>query len=106
MPWSPTQAFPHPLANILTRDTKPSVANFLSYVLTEILIWQGVGDLINEFRRFELGLDQLEGTGAPSLLHRLRVPFTYFWSVLYLGSCHVDVFIPCQQVPFATPQAG
>ncbi|KAL2845103.1 hypothetical protein BJX68DRAFT_277428 [Aspergillus pseudodeflectus] len=80
MPWSPTQAFPHPLANILTRDTKPSVANFLSYVLTEILIWQGVGDLINEFRRFELGLDQLEGTGAPSLLHRLRVPFTYFWS--------------------------
>ncbi|KAL3248382.1 hypothetical protein ABHI18_012054 [Aspergillus niger] len=80
MPWSPTQAFPHPLANILTHDTRPSVANFVSYILTEMLIWQGVGDLINEFRRFELGLDQLEGTGAPSLLHRLRVPFTYLWS--------------------------
>ncbi|KAI2892579.1 CAZyme family GT1 [Aspergillus niger] len=80
MPWSPTQAFPHPLANILTHDTRPSVANFVSYILTEMLIWQGVGELINEFRRFELGLDQLEGTGAPSLLHRLRVPFTYLWS--------------------------
>lgn len=96
MPWSPTQAFPHPLANILTHDTRPSVANFVSYILTEMLIWQGVGELINEFRRFELGLDQLEGTGAPSLLHRLRVPFTYLWSALYLDYCHVDIFITCQ----------
>ncbi|KAF7592157.1 hypothetical protein BBP40_000644 [Aspergillus hancockii] len=80
MPWSPTQAFPHPLANIRTRDTKPSVANFASYALTEMVIWQGIGDLINQFRRFELGLEQLDAMRAPSLIHRLRVPFTYLWS--------------------------
>ncbi|KAF5858111.1 hypothetical protein ETB97_004877 [Aspergillus alliaceus] len=83
MPWSPTQSFPHPLANltnISTRDAKASVANFASYILTEMIIWQGVGDLINQFRRFELGLEQLDVMRAPSLVTRLRVPFTYMWS--------------------------
>ncbi|KAE8361011.1 hypothetical protein BDV27DRAFT_167263 [Aspergillus caelatus] len=80
MPWSPTQAFAHPLANVRVRDTKPSVANFASYALMEMVMWQGVGDLINAFRRFELGLEQLDVMRAPSLIPRLRVPFTYMWS--------------------------
>ncbi|KAE8381993.1 hypothetical protein BDV26DRAFT_300462 [Aspergillus bertholletiae] len=80
MPWSPTQAFSHPLANVRVRDTKPSVANFASYALMEVVMWQGLGDLINSFRRFELGLEQLDILRAPSLLPRLRVPFTYMWS--------------------------
>lgn len=82
MPCSPTQAFPHPLSNIHLRDMKRSIA---SYGLTEILVWQGVGDLVNRFRRFELGLEQLDAMSAPSLLHRLHVPFTYFWWV----RCHL-----------------
>ncbi|KAF5860303.1 hypothetical protein ETB97_001723 [Aspergillus alliaceus] len=96
MPWSPTQAFPHPLANIRTRDAKPSVANFASYALTEMVIWQGVGDLINQFRRCELGLEQLDAMRAPSLIHRLHVPFTYLWSPSLLSKPsdwqeHIDV---------------
>ncbi|THC91692.1 hypothetical protein EYZ11_008837 [Aspergillus tanneri] len=42
-----------------------------------MVIWQGVGDLINDFRRFELGLEQLDVMRAPSLIHRLHIPFTY-----------------------------
>ncbi|GAB1200441.1 hypothetical protein APSETT444_009814 [Aspergillus pseudonomiae] len=79
MPWSPTQAFSHPLANIRVGDIKPSVANFASYGLMEMVIWEGVGDLVNSFRRFELGLEQLDVIRAPSLISRLRIPFTYMW---------------------------
>ena len=81
MPWSPTQAFSHPLANIRVGDIKPSVANFASYGLMEMVIWEGVGDLVNSFRRFELGLEQLDVIRAPSLISRLRIPFTYMWFV-------------------------
>lgn len=41
MPWSPTQAFPHPLANIQSTDAEHNVTNFLSYALVEMLTWQG-----------------------------------------------------------------
>ncbi len=81
MPWSPTQAFPHPLANVHSFTTKPSVAKVASYAVTEMVIWQGLGDLQNEFRRFELGLEPLDAVRAPSLVHRLRIPFTYMWLV-------------------------
>ncbi|KAE8342173.1 hypothetical protein BDV24DRAFT_173999 [Aspergillus arachidicola] len=96
MPWSPTQAFSHPLANVRVRDTKPSVANFASYALMEMVMWQGIGDLINAFRRFELGLEQLDVMRAPSLIPRLRVPFTYMWSPSLLPKPddwqdHIDV---------------
>ncbi|KAE8361542.1 hypothetical protein BDV27DRAFT_132880 [Aspergillus caelatus] len=85
MPWSPTQAFPHPLANIASRGTERTVGNLTSYVLTEMLIWQGVGDLINDFRRFELGLDQLDDLNGSTLIDRLQIPFTYLWSPSLLG---------------------
>lgn len=85
MPWSPTQAFPHPLANVHSFTTKPSVAKVASYAITEMVIWQGLGDLQNKFRRFELGLEPLDAVRAPSLVHRLRIPFTYMWFVeIYL----------------------
>ena len=41
MPWSPTRAFPHPLANVQVTDTDPNVTNFLSYGLVDMLTWQG-----------------------------------------------------------------
>lgn len=41
MPWSPTHAFPHPLASINRRSLEPSVANYISYSMMELLAWQG-----------------------------------------------------------------
>ncbi|KAI4253660.1 MAG: hypothetical protein L6R42_007492, partial [Xanthoria sp. 1 TBL-2021] len=59
MPWSPTQAFPHPLANIQTSDADQSITNFMSYALVEMMTWQGLGDVINRFREKSLGLEPL-----------------------------------------------
>ncbi|PLB37140.1 putative UDP-glucose,sterol transferase [Aspergillus candidus] len=81
MPWTPTQSFPHPLANIIrSRSSKPSAANFASYAVVEIMMWEGLGDLINKFRTRELGLDPLDAIRAPSISQRLDIPYTYFWS--------------------------
>lgn len=80
MPWSPTQNFPHPLANVRARNAKRSVANFASYAIVEMMIWEGLGDLINKFRKRLLSLDSLDGSRAPSLVHRLRIPWSYLWS--------------------------
>lgn len=79
MPWSATQAFPHPLANIQSQNTGPSVANFASYAIVEIMMWEGLGDLINRFRKRELGLDPLDAIRAPAIAHRLQIPYTYLW---------------------------
>ncbi|OJJ45897.1 hypothetical protein ASPZODRAFT_98895 [Penicilliopsis zonata CBS 506.65] len=79
MPWSPTQAFPHPLANIRRNNAKPSVANFASYAVVEMMLWEGLGDIINKFRR-GIGLDTLDAVRAPSLVHQLKVPYIYMWS--------------------------
>ncbi|KAK2776240.1 hypothetical protein FQN53_002771 [Emmonsiellopsis sp. PD_33] len=57
MPWTPTQAFPHPLANIQFSNAEVGVANFVSYALVEMMTWQGLGDIINRFRERTLGLD-------------------------------------------------
>ncbi|KAJ9231410.1 CAZyme family GT1 [Paecilomyces variotii] len=80
MPWSPTQYFPHPLANIRPHSTKPSVANLASYGIVEVMMWEGLGDLINRFRRKELGLDPLDAIRAPTMNHRLQIPYAYLWS--------------------------
>ncbi|GAB1194029.1 hypothetical protein APSETT444_003266 [Aspergillus pseudonomiae] len=96
MPWSATQSFPHPLANVRARNTKPSVANFASYAIVEVMLWEGLGDLINRFRKRELGLDPLDAIRAPSIAHRLRIPYTYLWSPSLLPKPqdwgeHIDV---------------
>lgn len=80
MPWSPTQYFPHPLAQVRARNAKRSVANFASYAIVEMMIWEGIGDLINKFRKRLLGLDPLDGSRAPSLIPRLQIPYSYLWS--------------------------
>lgn len=84
MPWSPTQHFPHPLANVRARNTKPSVANFASYAIVEMMIWEGLGGIINKFRKRVLGLDPLDGMRAPSLIPRLQIPYSYLWCVFSL----------------------
>ncbi|KAF1954665.1 UDP-Glycosyltransferase/glycogen phosphorylase [Byssothecium circinans] len=80
MPWSPTQQFSHPLANIQSSNTDPTVSNFMSYILVDMLTWQGLGDVTNRFRKDCLGLDPISMIWAPAMLARLKVPWTYCWS--------------------------
>ena len=80
MPYSPTQAFPHPLANIQSSNADPQLTNFISYAMIELLAWQGLGDVINRFRKKCLALDPVSVLWAPGMLQRLKVPHTYCWS--------------------------
>jgi len=80
MPYSPTQAFPHPLANIQSSNADPQLTNWISYAMTELLSWQGLGDIINRFRRKCLGLDPVGLLSGPGMLERLKIPHTYCWS--------------------------
>ncbi|KAI2640918.1 hypothetical protein GGS21DRAFT_502325 [Xylaria nigripes] len=79
MPWSPTRAFPQPLANIQS-NTDPVTTNYLSYAMVEMMTWQGLGDVINRFRTKVLDLEPLALIWAPAVLTRLRIPYTYCWS--------------------------
>ncbi|KAL8795604.1 MAG: hypothetical protein Q9182_007506 [Xanthomendoza sp. 2 TL-2023] len=69
MPWSPTQAFPHPLANIQTSNADQSITNFMSYALVEMMTWQGLGDVINRFREKSLGLEPVS-LMSPALIRK------------------------------------
>ncbi|KAG9188368.1 isoleucyl-tRNA synthetase [Alternaria panax] len=80
MPWSPTQQFPHPLANIQSTNADPTITNYMSYIMVDVLTWQGLGDVINRFRKDSLRLDPISGVWAPAMLARLKIPFTYCWS--------------------------
>ncbi|KAI5927322.1 hypothetical protein F4810DRAFT_360708 [Camillea tinctor] len=80
MPWSPTRAFPQPLANIQSSNTDPVTTNYVSYALVEMMTWQGLGDVINRFRTKILDLEPLSLLWAPAVLTRLRIPYTYCWS--------------------------
>ncbi|EEA22134.1 conserved hypothetical protein [Talaromyces marneffei ATCC 18224] len=80
MPYSPTQFFPHPLANIQASNADPQLTNYISYAMIELLSWQVLGDIINRFRAKCLGLDPLSTIWAPGMLQRLKIPHTYCWS--------------------------
>jgi hypothetical protein len=86
MPWSPTQAFHHPLARIQTSNVDANLSNFLSYALVEMLTWQGLGDLINRLREHKMGLEPVSLMWAPGMISRLRIPHTYCWYVV----CRLD----------------
>ncbi|EEA25527.1 hypothetical protein TMatcc_006244 [Talaromyces marneffei ATCC 18224] len=80
MPWSPTQAFPHPLASIHRSNADAGVTNYASYAIVEMMTWQGLGDIINRFREKSLGLAPISIMWAPSMVSRLKIPHTYCWS--------------------------
>ncbi|OIW01130.1 hypothetical protein TanjilG_25238 [Lupinus angustifolius] len=74
MPWTPTSEFPHPLSRV-----KQHVGYRLSYQVVDALIWLGIRDLINEFRKKKLKkrpISYLSGsyTSLPD------VPYGYIWS--------------------------
>ncbi|KAL9030598.1 MAG: hypothetical protein Q9196_001304 [Gyalolechia fulgens] len=79
-PYSPTQQFPHPLANIRRSNVDTNYTNFMSYPLVEMMTWQGLGDLVNRFRTHTLGLEPVSTVWAPGQLFRMKVPYTYMWS--------------------------
>ncbi|KAK4157822.1 glycosyltransferase [Chaetomidium leptoderma] len=80
MPWTPTRAFPHPLADVIATNADAAITNYVSYALVEMMTWQGLGDVINRFRTSILELDPISLLWAPGLLNRLRIPATYCWS--------------------------
>ncbi|RSL60764.1 hypothetical protein CEP54_006591 [Fusarium duplospermum] len=80
MPYSPTQAFPHPLANIQSSNADAQLTNYISYSMIEVLSWQALGDIINRFRAKCLGLDPVSMIWGPGMLQRLKIPHTYCWS--------------------------
>ncbi|KXS20638.1 glycosyltransferase family 1 protein [Gonapodya prolifera JEL478] len=79
MPWTPTRVFPHPLANIKNSSASVSLTNKLSYDVMELLTWEGLGDLVNEFRH-SLGLSGIAVQYAPFIARSLKIPHTYAWS--------------------------
>ncbi|KAM0322761.1 hypothetical protein ACHAQA_009352 [Verticillium albo-atrum] len=98
MPWTSTTAFPHPLVNIRLgkgSKTEPTEANYMSYGVVEFLTWQGLGDVINEWRR-GLDLEAVAFSDGPRLAETLEIPHTYCWSPALVpkpadwGS-HIDV---------------
>ncbi|KAI9642619.1 hypothetical protein NHQ30_009424 [Ciborinia camelliae] len=80
MPWSATRSFPHPLANIQSNETDPRTANYISYGLVETMTWQGLGDVINRWRKRSLNLEPVPTMAGPNLIASLDIPFTYCWS--------------------------
>lgn len=57
------------------------MSNEMSYTLVDMMTWQGLGDLVNEFRSETLELAKLSQAAAISMLHRLKIPYTYCWYV-------------------------
>ncbi|GFP86911.1 sterol 3-beta-glucosyltransferase ugt80b1 [Phtheirospermum japonicum] len=74
MPWTPTYAFPHPLARV-----PQSAGYWLSYILVDLLIWWGIRAHINDFRKNKLKLAPIAyfSTYHGSISH---LPTGYMWS--------------------------
>ncbi|MCL7050966.1 hypothetical protein MKW94_011673 [Papaver nudicaule] len=74
MPWTPTSQFPHPLSRI-----KKQAGHRVSYQIVDSMIWLGIRDMINEFRKKKLNLRPVtylsgaHGSGSD-------VPHGYIWS--------------------------
>ncbi|XP_075507132.1 sterol 3-beta-glucosyltransferase UGT80A2-like isoform X1 [Primulina tabacum] len=74
MPWSPTSEFPHPLSRV-----NQSAGYRLSYQIVDSLIWLGIRDMINNFRKKKLKLrpvTYLSGPQGPES----DIPHGYIWS--------------------------
>ncbi|CAI5467784.1 unnamed protein product [Closterium sp. Yama58-4] len=70
---SMTTEYPHPLAGEMPAYT--GYENQLSYVVVEGLMWLGVRDFINSFRK-KLKLPPIPLRNRP----KMRIPFGYIWS--------------------------
>ena len=64
--------------------------------MVDLLTWQGLGDVVNKFRRNVLRLEELSPIWAPSLIHRAKIPCTYCWSPALIPKpkdwgAHIDI---------------
>lgn len=74
MPWTPTSQFPHPLSRV-----KQQAGYRLSYQIVDSMIWLGIRDMINDFRKKKLKLrpvTYLSGAQGSSS----DIPYGYIWS--------------------------
>ncbi|CAA6655424.1 unnamed protein product [Spirodela intermedia] len=74
MPWTPTAQFPHPLSRV-----KQQAGYRLSYQVVDSMIWLGIRDMINDFRKKKLKLrpvTYLSGSQGSSS----DIPTGYIWS--------------------------
>lgn len=55
------------------------MSNYCSYILVDMLIWQGLKKEINAFRTRTLGLEPINSSWGPLMLQRLKIPITYCW---------------------------
>lgn len=74
MPWTPTSEFPHPLSRV-----KQPIAYRLSYQIVDALIWLGIRDMINEFRKKMLKLRRITYLSGYYSTPP-DVPYGYIWS--------------------------
>ncbi|CAK9264909.1 unnamed protein product [Sphagnum jensenii] len=74
MPWTPTSAFPHPLSRV-----KQQAGYRLSYQVVDSLIWLGIRDIINGYRKKQLKLRPISYlSGSQGSINQL--PTGYIWS--------------------------
>ncbi|KAJ7973603.1 Sterol 3-beta-glucosyltransferase ugt80a2 [Quillaja saponaria] len=74
MPWTPTSEFPHPLSRV-----KQQIGYRLSYQIVDALIWLGIRDMINEFRKKQLKLRPITFLSG-YYSSPPNVPYGYIWS--------------------------
>ena len=78
-PWTPSQAFPHPLSS---RETASPSTNLQPSDLIMMMKYHDLGDTINEFRTEVLGLKTIDlvfTRGADVVKKQLVAPFSYSW---------------------------
>ncbi|KAG2696798.1 hypothetical protein I3760_07G075500 [Carya illinoinensis] len=74
MPWTPTSEFPHPLSRV-----RQQILYRLSYQIVDSMIWLGIRDIVNEFRKRKLGIRPVTYLSG-SYSSPLDVPYGYIWS--------------------------
>ncbi|KAK3264316.1 hypothetical protein CYMTET_26938 [Cymbomonas tetramitiformis] len=78
-PWTPTCAFPHPLAREI-RFSQNRYVNWQSYFAVDDYMFMGTMKITNRFR-VRIGLGRLRvGQRGAHLLNSFRVPFAKMWS--------------------------
>ncbi|XP_038897683.1 sterol 3-beta-glucosyltransferase UGT80A2-like isoform X3 [Benincasa hispida] len=74
MPWTPTSEFPHPLSRV-----KQQAGYRLSYQIVDSLIWLGLRDIVNDFRKKKLKIRPVTYLSG-SQSSESDVPHVYLWS--------------------------
>ncbi|KAJ3679965.1 hypothetical protein LUZ60_016243 [Juncus effusus] len=75
MPWTPTSEFPHPLSRV-----NLPTAYRLSYHIVDSMIWFGIRDIINEFRKKKLKLRPITYLAGSNGTTHYEIPHGYIWS--------------------------